>query len=439
MIKTEKKYIGIRREDKNKWEKRVPLIPSHLSELSRDGVRFLVQPSTIRVFRDEEYQRAGAQVSEDMSDCDVILAVKEVPLHLIRKNTVYLFFSHTIKGQPQNMPLLKKMMEMGNTLIDYERIVDEKNRRLLFFGTQAGQAGMIETLYALGRRLRVTVGSHAFEKIRQAYDYESLVEAREHIGEIGRNIHRQGLGDIPTPLVVGFSGYGRVSQGAQEMFDLLPHEEIRPEELSGLAKNRKQTKHGLFKVVFKEEHLVESVSGRPFDLQDYYDHPEGYRSVFESYLPHLTVLVNCIYWTPSYPRLVTKTALEKLWNETKRPVLQVIGDISCDINGSIECTEKSTTPDVPVFLYDPLSRTVQDGFSGDGVVVMAIDNLPAELPRESSLFFSQGLKEFMPSLAAADFSGSFEECGLSAPLRRAAVLFRGSLTPDYSYLRGYLG
>ncbi|MCJ7679622.1 MAG: hypothetical protein MUP70_02755, partial [Candidatus Aminicenantes bacterium] len=321
----ESRCLGVRREDKNKWERRVPLVPGHIKELSKKGICFVVQPSPIRIFEDEEYRSAGARISEDLSDCDVILAVKEIPLDLIRRNTAYLFFSHTIKGQPQNMPLLKKMMEKKTTLIDYERIVDEKNRRLLFFGTQAGQAGMIETLHALGQRFRKTAGPNVFESIRQPYTNESLVEAREQIEEVGRLIHRKGLGEFPTPLVVGFSGYGRVSLGAQEIFNLLPHEEIEPRDLSDLAKIRKQTQHGLFKVVFEEKNLVEPVSDNPFDLQDYYDRPEGYRSVFEQYLPYLTVLVNCIYWAPRYPRFVTRKALQELWQKEKRPRLQVIG------------------------------------------------------------------------------------------------------------------
>ncbi|MCG2815688.1 MAG: bifunctional lysine ketoglutarate reductase /saccharopine dehydrogenase family protein [Candidatus Aminicenantes bacterium] len=430
--------VGVRREDKNKWERRAPLVPGHIKELKRDGVPFVVQPSPIRVFEDEEYRTAGAKISEDLSDCAVILAVKEIPLDLIRKNAVYLFFSHTIKGQPQNMPLLKKMMEMETTLIDYERIVDGKNSRLLFFGTQAGQAGMIETLHALGRRFRLTSGPNPFETIRQTCSYESLVEAREQIENVGRIIHRQGLGELPTPLVVGFSGYGRVSSGAQEIFDLLPHEEIEPNDLHDLAEKRRQTDHGLFKVVFKENHLVEPLSGRSFDLQDYYTRPEGYRSRFEHDLPFLTVLVNCIYWAPQYPRFVTKKALQALWRREKKPKLQVIGDISCDINGSIECTEKSTTPDSPTFVYDPQSGFIKDGVSGSGVVVMSIDNLPALLPRESSLFFSRSLKEFLPSLARADFSGRLEDCLLPEPLRRATILFRGRLTPEYAYLNRHL-
>jgi alpha-aminoadipic semialdehyde synthase len=161
--------------------------------------------------------------------------------------------------------------------------------------------------------------------------------------------------------------------------------------------------------------------------------------VFEQYLPYLTVLLNCIYWAPRYPRFVTKKALQSLWQTENRPKLQVIGDISCDVNGSIECTEKTTTPDSPTFVYDPLSRKIKDGISGNGVVVMAIDNLPAELPLESSFFFSHSLKEFLPSLAGADFSRLLEDCRLPEPIRRAVILFRGRLTPEYAYLNRYLG
>jgi alpha-aminoadipic semialdehyde synthase len=146
--------IGIRREDKNKWERRVPLTPAHVAQLIRDyTLRILIQPSTIRVFSDEEYTAAGAAVQEDLSPAGIVLAVKEIPVELLQPGKTYLFFSHTIKGQSYNMPLLRRLLELNCQLIDYERVVNEQNRRLIFFGEHAGMAGMIDTLSALGQRL----------------------------------------------------------------------------------------------------------------------------------------------------------------------------------------------------------------------------------------------------------------------------------------------
>lgn len=435
-----KTLIGIRREDKNPWERRAPLIPTHVREIIRNNpIDIRLQPSTIRVFPDGDYQQEGARIEEDLSPCSIILAVKEIPLHFFKKDKVYVFFSHTIKGQPYNMPMLKKMIELGCTLIDYERIVNEKGQRLLFFGEQAGQAGMIDTLWALGQRLSHEKKENPFATIKQAFHYESLVEAKEEIERVGWKIHEEGLHASLVPLVCGFLGYGHVSQGAQEIFDFLPFEEIHPENTASLFEEKNYTSSKLYKVVFKEEHLVEPLEpNRSFELQDYYDHPRKYRSVFDSYLPFLTILVNCIFWTPDYPRFVTKQSLRKIFLENDSARLRVIGDISCDVEGSVEVTVRSTTPDNPIFVYDLEKDAARDGVEGKGPVIMAIDNLPAEISLESSIFFSTALKTMIPSLAAADFSGEFENCGLPGSLKKAVILFRGRLTPDYEYMKKFI-
>ena len=192
-------------------------------------------------------------------------------------------------------------------------------------------------------------------------------------------------------------------------------------------------------MVFKEEHLVEPISSQDrFELQDYYDHPQKYRSRFSSYVPYLTVLVNGIYWEAKYPRLLTKDYLRVLFTGPERPRLRVIGDISCDVEGAVECTVKCTEPGDPVYVYNPLSGEITDGYSGDGVVVLAVDILPSELPREASIDFSAVLKEFVPAIAQADFSVPFEELALPPEIRRAVIAYRGELTPDYRYLEQYL-
>ncbi len=432
--------IGIRREDKNPWERRVPLIPTHVREIIRNNpVEIWLQPSDLRIIPDKDYTQEGARVEEDLSSCSIILAVKEIPLHFFQKDKVYIFFSHTIKGQPQNMPMLKKMMELGCTLIDYEKIVDEKGQRLLFFGKQAGQAGMIDTLWALGQRLNHENTKNDFSSIQQAFKYKSLVEAKEEIEKVGWQIHDKGLDPSLVPFVCGFAGYGHVSMGAQDVFDLLPFEEIHPEDLSSFFEQGNHSSNRLYKVVFKEKHMVvPCTSDRPFDLQDYYDHPQAYRSVFDSYLPLLTVLVNCIFWTPEYPKFVTKENLKNLFLGNTEPRLRVIGDISCDIEGSVEVTVRSTTPDKPVFVYDFEKEKARDGVEGRGPVIMSIDNLPAEISLESSVFFSTALKSLIPHITAADFSGDFDHCGLPDSVKKAAILYRGRLTPDYEYMNKFI-
>src|SRR4030066_1199796 len=175
--------IGIRREDINKWEKRVPLLPSHARELSdRSPIEFRVQPSAIRIFNDADYRLAGIPVEEGLSPCSIVLALKEIPLELIEKNKTYLLFSHTVKGQRQNMPMLKRMMDLGCTVIDYEKMADEKGRRVLYFGNYAGHAGMIDTLWALGRRLVAEGLANPLTVLEPPHRYQRLVEAKEAVG-----------------------------------------------------------------------------------------------------------------------------------------------------------------------------------------------------------------------------------------------------------------
>ena len=426
--------IGIRREDKNTWERRTPVVPEQVKELK--DIEFFVQPSKIRAFKDKEYAEAGAKIQEHINQCDVIFAVKEIPLDFFEKGKTYVFFSHTIKGQKHNMPMLKKIMELKCQLIDYEKIVDEKNRRLIFFGRYAGLAGMIDTLWALGQRLDEEGIKNPFAEIKQTYTYSSLEKAKNEVKKVGRNIKKKGLPESITPMIFGIAGYGNVSKGAQEIISLLPVKEITPEQVASL-KDRDYSRNHVYRVVFKEEDIVEPLSGE-FELQDYYKHPEKYNSKFDKYIPHLTGLVNAIYWDNIYPRLVTKKYLKELHAGKTKNCLRVIGDISCDINGAIECTGKATEPDKPVFVYNPLTDKTTDGFKGEGVVVLAVDNLPCELPKESSEDFSSALKKFIPLIASADFSVNFEDCNLPPEIKNAVIVYHGKLTPNYGYLEKYL-
>lgn len=431
--------IGIRREDKSEWERRAPLVPDDVKDLvAGHGIAVVVQPSANRIFPDEEYAAAGARVQEDLSPCRVIFGVKEVPPQLLLPGKTYVYFAHVIKGQPYNMPMLKRLLDLGCTLIDYEKVTDEKGRRLIFFGRHAGWAGMLDSLWALGRRLAWEGVPNPFTAIAQAHTYPDLQAARQAVQEVGHRIQQEGLPPTLAPLVVGFAGYGNVSRGAQEIFDLLPVREVEPDELGDLFEGN-GGRFTVYKVVFKEAHTVEPMSpGSDFDLQDYYAHPERYRARFPVYLPYLTVLVNAIYWEPRYPRLVTKADLTRLFSQTEHPRLRVIGDISCDIEGGIECTVKCTDPGNPVYVYDPLTEQITDGYAGKGVVVLAVDILPTELPREASVDFSAVLKQFAPVIACADYTVPFEELALPPEIKRAVIAYQGELTPNYQYLKRYL-
>ncbi len=423
--------IGIRREDKHEWEARVPLTPDAVRALVDLGIEVRVQPSTIRAFDDASYVAAGARVTEDLSGVGAVLAVKEVPIALLEPGGAYVFFSHTIKGQKQNMPLLRKLCELGCTLIDYEKIVDDQGRRLVFFGRHAGLAGMIDTLHVLGQRLAVLGMPSSLSEVKMAHQYDSLAEAEEALRAVGSRFPREPLPAAIAPLIVGFAGYGNVSRGAQHIMQLLPTEPISPDALGALAARENPPRDRLFSVVFEERHLVAPQEpGASFDLQEYYDHPERYRSVFEQHLVNLSVLINAIFWTDKYPRLVRKAFLRE---HLSRLRLLAIGDISCDIDGAVECTVKATTPGAPAYVYDPLTDSVRDGVAGSGIVMMTTDTLPCELPRESSTAFTEALMPFVPSLAALG-----ELDALPAPIRRATIVWRGQLTPEFRYLQRFL-
>jgi len=427
--------LGIRREDKNRWERRVPIIPDHVKELkNKYDIKTVIQPSNIRIFTNEEYKVAGASVNEKMSS-SLIFAVKEIPIDFIEPKKTYVFFSHTIKGQKHNMPMLRKMMKLGCNLIDYEKITDERGRRLVFFGRYAGLAGMIDTLWAFGQKMKLKAIDSHFSEIKRTIDYNNLNEAKNHLKKIGEKIKNEGISKELSPVVVGFAGYGNVSMGAQEILDTLPIKEVQPKNISLIQKNLSNKL--IYKVVFKEEDIVKPISDKKeFNLKEYYNNPELYKSVFHNFTDKISILMNCIYWSKRYPRLVTKNYLKNNYN--KQFKLQVIGDISVDINGSIEITEKVTTPDSPVFVYNPFNGKITDGYDSEGIAVMAVDNLPCELPEESSKSFSISLIRFIPPIAKADFSVDFEKLNLPPQIKKAVILYHGKLTPDYSYINKFL-
>jgi len=356
---------------------------------------------------------------------------------VLEKDKAYVYFSHVIKGQASNIPMLQQALDLRCTIIDYEKIVNDEGRRIIAFGNYAGLAGMIDTLWSLGERLAWEGIANPFESLKQASKYEDLAAAKASIAAVGESIRAQGLPQQLVPLTIGIAGYGNVSKGAQEILDLLPISDVDPVDLLA-GRFPEDAGHSILKVVFKEKDTVlPLVDDASFDLQDYYDHPDRYRAAFERYLPHLTAFVNCIYWEPKYPRLITVEASKKLYADGQ-PKLRVIGDISCDVEGGIEITVKATEPDDPIYVYDPKTESIRSGVEGQGPVMMAVDILPSELPRESSAYFSNILKGFVPSIAAADYTVDFDVLDLPAPLKRAVICHRGILTPAYKYIEKHL-
>lgn len=432
--------IGLRREDKNEWETRVALTPAAVERLSQDGLDIYVQRFPRRAFPDSEYEAAGAKLVDAVVDCDLVLGIKEMPPSDLRRNGAYMFFSHTIKGQSYNMKMLSELVEKRCTLLDYETVVNEKRQRLIFFGRFAGIAGAVDTLWTLGKRLEALGVTTPLSQLQPCHQYPDLAAVRQAIGQVGERIAGEGLPGFMAPPVIGITGYGHVSRGAQEIVDLLPHMEVSPSELPAFVAANSSITDKVIKVVYEEQDLVEPIdSNRQFDLQDYYDHGDDYKSKFGPHLELLTVLINGIYWDETYPALADQDQLRALFSGDERPRLLAVGDITCDVEGSLACTVRDTDPGDPSYVYEPQTRSATSGFEGPGLAVMAVGNLPCELPREASETFSEALTPFMKQMAAADWKqDDFNEVSLPEPIERSVIMWHGKFTPDYEYMTDFL-
>ncbi len=310
MIKT----IGIIRETKNEWERRTPLIPVDIKKLSKEiPVKFVVQPSPLRVYGTEEYLRHDAGSADDLSTCEMILGIKEVKVSDLLADKIYLFFSHTIKGQTYNMPMLRQIIKLKDTLIDYEKMIDEKGQRLIYFSYHAGLAGVIDTLWAFGQKMARAGIDSPFAGIKHSLKYANLDVAIASFQEVAENIKKSGLPAAISPFIIGITGYGNVSRGVQHLLDFLPVAQITPAELAAVRKSANPERNKILKAVFREEDMVESKNpAQNFDLQDYYQHPDKYRSRFEPHAAQLNVLIN----TSFLEQAISQTCYQKIHPRT---------------------------------------------------------------------------------------------------------------------------
>ena len=432
--------VGIRKETKDNLEHRAPLAPRHVKDLvEKNKIKVIVEPAEQRKFSDHEYEKVGAVISKDLSPAKVVLGVKEVPIPDLIPNKTYLFFSHTIKGQEYNMPLLKEILQKNITLIDYELVKGKNGKRTIFFGNFAGYAGMIDTLWLLGQRLKYEGYSTPLENIKQAIHYNWLADAEYAISEAGKQIEKFGLPEELCPFVVGFTGRGNVSKGAQEIFNFLPVEKIKPEDLPELF-NGNYSRKKVYSVEYYSPDIYERTDGGEYEREHFHKNPHLYKSKFEKNLDYLIALVNGIYWEPGYDRLVTKKYFKDKFASNSKPRLRVIGDITCDVEGSIEMNVKSTRYDNPAYVYEPLTDKIIDGWEGDGVVILAVDKLPTELAREATEFFGNKLYPYLPVLANIDYSLPIEKLKEKLPedFRGAVIAHQGKLTDEFKYLEKFL-
>ncbi len=398
--------LGIIREEKVPHDKRVPFTPEQCVQIKSDfpEVELVVQPSEWRSFSQAEYEEKNIKITEDLSDCDVLMGIKEVPAdHLIPSKT-YIFFSHTIKKQPHNRKLLQALVAKKIRMIDYECLVDKQDNRIIGFGRYAGIVGAYNGIMAYGLRY----GLFKLKPAQQCHDKK----------EVFRELNNISLPNIK--IVV--TGGGRVANGACETMGAM-----------GL---RKVTPYEFLNYTFREPVYVQLHSGdyfeakdkSPYSSWDFHHHPESYRCFFSdpnSFASVTDLLVHATFWDPRADILFSKSRMR---DPDFR--ISVIADVTCDLNGSIPSTTKTSTIDDKFYGYDPMTEEIVEPFKPSAITVMAVDNLPCELPRDASDGFGKHLLErVLPALLKEDQDGLLE---------RATIAQEGRLMPRFVYLQNYL-
>ncbi|MDI5888562.1 NAD(P)-dependent oxidoreductase [Flavobacterium yafengii] len=395
--------FGILKERKNPPDRRVIFSPDELARLKQlfQGATIKVESSDIRVFTDEQYKESGIEVTNDISDCDVLFGVKEVPVENLIPNKAYFFFSHTIKKQPYNRKLLQAILEKNIDLYDHETIVDSHNRRLIGFGRYAGIVGAYNSIRAFGIK----------------FELFKLPKAETLSGKEALITHLKRL--VLPPLKFVITGTGKVGNGAKEILDAIKIKEVSVENY--LTKNYTQPVYTQIDVLEYNKRK----DGQILDFTDFYDNPQEYVSNFERFTK-----VSDIYITGHFHANEAPVILSREMLQSKDCKIKVVADVSCDVNGPIACTLRSSTIAEPLYGYLPNEDKEVDVFHPAAIVVMAVDNLPCELPKDASEGFGE---MFMEHVIPAFFNGDKE--GI---LQRAKITEKGKLSPRFSYLQDYV-
>lgn len=395
--------VGILRETKNPPDRRVPVSPAQALTFTErfPDAELYIQPSDIRGFSDEEYRYLELNMKEDLSDCDILLGIKEVDYSALIPDKTYLFFAHVGKMQPHNQKLMQEVVSKRITLIDYEYLTDYNGKRIIAFGRWAGMVGAYNGLRARGIR------NNSFE-LKPAHECHDMDEMFAGLKKV----------DL-KPKKILLTGGGRVAMGAMETLRELNLREVTPEEFLGNNFNEP--------VVCRldPEHYVRHKRGLNFDLQHFFQHPEEYESTFKPYQKVTDLYIACHYWDPKSPHFITQ---EDMKDPDFR--ISVIADVSCDVGGPIASTLRASTIADPFYDYNPVTGKEEQPFSDEkNVTVMAVDNLPGELPRDASHEFGETLlDEIFPYLLGNDDRGVVE---------RATITKKGKLTDRYNYLKDY--
>ncbi len=451
-----KNIIAIRREDlSKKRETRTPIVPSLAARITAKGSRLLLQPAINpdnqeikRAFKDASFEGIGGEITEDISEANVVLGVKEIEIQHISPSTAYYIFSHTHKGQKKNRKMLQTFVEKKCTLIDYELIVNEKNiRHITAFTYYAGYAGMVDSLWALGQKLKAEGIVSRFQRLPQAIEKGDLAVLKDILREVKEEIIQKGTTMKMPPMIFCFLGNGKTSIGAQEIFDSLPVINITPEQVTDVFV--KGSRNFVYKLVLNIPDMFRLKTKTSAKIKEKYEKmnrreksdfylasPAHFESNMDTFFPYITLFMNCILWSPQYPRLFSREDTQKWY--AKHKVLRVIGDISCDPEGGVEFSH-DTWIDDPIFTYHPETQTETNGFAPSGISVLAVTNLPCEFPADASAAFSRNMSEFMAGITAADYEAdTVAESGLPEAIKRAVILWKGEFTEKYAYMKEFL-
>ncbi|WEK34124.1 MAG: NAD(P)-dependent oxidoreductase [Candidatus Pseudobacter hemicellulosilyticus] len=394
--------IGLIREGKVPSDNRVALTPAQCKWLHKavPGIRVVAQSSPLRCFSDREYQSAGVEVLEDMTHCDVLMGIKEVPVSMLIPGKTYLFFSHTKKQQPYNQALFQAVIRKGITLIDYECLEHEDGQRILGFGFFAGVVGAHNGMMAYGKR----TGAYDLVRVYQQRSFRELIHTY--------------FGLKVPPVKIAITGSGRVAHGILEVMNLMGIHEVEPEDYL-----LRQYAYPVY-TQLKGGDLYQPAAGGAYNRSQFHEKPELYTCRFLPYAAETDILMNGIYWEPRMPRLFEQADVQQSLFR-----ISTIADITDDAFGSVPINLGDQTIEDPVYGVDRQTLSKTAAYSKGSVDVMAVGNLPNELPRDASRYFGEQLiKHVLDDLLR----------NREAPvLRRATMVQEGRLTPDFHYLEAY--
>jgi alanine dehydrogenase len=394
--------IGLIREGKIPADNRVALTPSQCRWVQRNlPVHVLVQSSAIRCFSDREYRIAGIEVIEDLSKCDILLGIKEVPIESLIAHKTYLFFSHTKKQQSWNQALFQEILKREITLIDYECLEHDDGQRILGFGFFAGIVGAHNGIMAYGKR----TGAYKLDRVYNQKSFRKLIHTY--------------FGLKLPPLKIAVTGSGRVAHGILEIMNLMEVIEVEPDEYLS-----RQFSYPVF-TQLKGASLYEHKTSGKYNREDFHENAQNYRCKFYPYTHQTDILMNGIYWDTNVPRLFECEHIAE-----KEFRIQTIADITDDTRGSVPCNIGDGTIENPVYGVDRFTNEKTAPYIPTSIDIMAVGNLPNELPRDASRYFGQQLIKYVLEDLIS---------GSSTVLDRATMVRKGNLTEPYAYLKEYAG